>query len=507
MLNGSIKSRSNKPRSLKLSTFTSRALKLRAMSAAIALSLAFSSTGLLPRQVAAGTLTDFYNDVGAVTSTGGGGAHHGQAMNVITGGSLFMRMPQKNYTLLGVTPPSLSMGCGGIDAYAGAFSHINKAGFVAMLKNIGQQAVGQAFMLALKSLAPEVASVMEYMQSVSQMVNGAQINSCEAGKGLADSALGKWMDANKRTAWTLGNARAADDDAAATRNRVWNSDTEALTEIQIAEASATGIKPQNGNKASSAIAKGNVVWRAMSQDILGLTIEQKTILMSLMGTVIFNGSDPANLSITTLNPTLQLSDLVGEPTGDSSPLMLQCTDGWDDDKCMVVQANPYPIRAFKAIVAERLKQVKDAMMTRTAQLPADIAFTNTVSIPIQRILSIGVIARAPGVAEKIEDVYGEVIAAEFAANFIRSGLNSLNAAINQAMKNKSSTETEELHQLLMRSQALRGEVMGMMQTAYQKSGQIQNIATQLETMERTMYGNMPAALQSAMAFEKSRAGR
>jgi conjugative transfer pilus assembly protein TraH len=63
-------------------------------------------------------------------------------MNLYTGGSLFLRTPSRNYQLLSAAAPSLRGGCGGIDAFAGAFSFINVDQFVAMLRNIGQNAWG-----------------------------------------------------------------------------------------------------------------------------------------------------------------------------------------------------------------------------------------------------------------------------------------------------------------------------------------------------------------------------
>src|SRR5689334_2814452 len=87
---------------------------------------------------------DALGTLGNVTSAG---AFRGQAMDLYTGGSLMMRTPAKNYTLVNAQLPSLKAGCGGIDLFGGSFSFINKAQFVALLRNIGANAVGYAFKL------------------------------------------------------------------------------------------------------------------------------------------------------------------------------------------------------------------------------------------------------------------------------------------------------------------------------------------------------------------------
>ena len=89
-------------------------------------------------------MQDWFNDIGAYGNVTGANAYRGQTMNFYTGGSLYMRTPVRNYPLASITPPSFRAGCGGIDLYAGSFSFINKDQFVALLRNIGNNAIGAA---------------------------------------------------------------------------------------------------------------------------------------------------------------------------------------------------------------------------------------------------------------------------------------------------------------------------------------------------------------------------
>jgi conjugative transfer pilus assembly protein TraH len=145
-----------------------------------------------------GGLEDFYNSVSTYNNVTGPSAYEGQTMNIYTGGSLFMRTPSRNYQLLSAAAPSLRGGCGGIDAFAGSFSFINVDQFVAMLRNIGQNALGLFFMTALQSMAPDIMESIKYLNKIAQDINAMGINSCEAAKGLvAASGVEKWMEANK----------------------------------------------------------------------------------------------------------------------------------------------------------------------------------------------------------------------------------------------------------------------------------------------------------------------
>ena len=93
------------------------------------------------------SMQDWFNEIGAYGNVTGPNAYRGQTMNMYTGGSLYMRTPVRNYQLASISPPSFRAGCGGIDLFAGSFSFINKEQFVALLRNIGNNAIGAAFNL------------------------------------------------------------------------------------------------------------------------------------------------------------------------------------------------------------------------------------------------------------------------------------------------------------------------------------------------------------------------
>ena len=110
------------------------------------------------------SMQDWFNDIGAYGNVTGANAYRGQTMNFYTGGSLYMRTPVRNYPLASITPPSFRAGCGGIDLYAGSFSFINKDQFVALLRNIGNNAIGAAFNMALCSMSPDLCDLLKYLQ-------------------------------------------------------------------------------------------------------------------------------------------------------------------------------------------------------------------------------------------------------------------------------------------------------------------------------------------------------
>src|SRR6185295_1120246 len=133
-----------------------------------------------------------FNDLGTLGNVTSPGAFRGQAMNLYTGGSLMMRSPGRNYPLASVQLPSLRAGCGGIDLFGGAFSFINKQQFVALLQNIGANAVGYAFKLALQSISPDIDKLLTELQDQVNKINAMNINSCEAAQSLVNGIVGEF---------------------------------------------------------------------------------------------------------------------------------------------------------------------------------------------------------------------------------------------------------------------------------------------------------------------------
>jgi conjugative transfer pilus assembly protein TraH len=186
-------------------------------------------------------------------------------------------------------------------------------------------------------------------------------------------------------------------------------------------------------------------------------------------------------------------------------LLYDCIDGTGDNECRVVEPiAPFNTVGFSKIVYDRLQLMKSSMLDRTAQPLDSIDFAELTSFPIQRMLSIGVVARSPNIAENMIDAYQDIIAAEYAAAFVRQGLDILDRAISQAKTNKTQVEGGQLKEFSERSRALRREVLQELGNAYANGTQIINVAQNLQHMERSLYSSMPASLTSSLSFQKGK---
>ncbi|MDD9993166.1 MAG: conjugal transfer protein TraH, partial [Rhodospirillales bacterium] len=75
---------------------------------------------------------------GTVSNVTGPTAFDGQASGHWTLGNLYMRAPVRSEQIATVNLPSFRAGCGGIDAFAGAFSFIDSDQLVAFARSVAQ---------------------------------------------------------------------------------------------------------------------------------------------------------------------------------------------------------------------------------------------------------------------------------------------------------------------------------------------------------------------------------
>ena len=248
----------------------------RLIAGGLAITLATAPMASLPADLNTQMQTMF-NDLGTLGNVTSPGAFRGQAMNLYTGGSLMMRAPGRNYQLINAQLPSLRAGCGGIDIYGGAFSFINKQQFISLLQNIGANAVGYAFKLALQSISPDIDKLLTELQDQINKINAMNINSCEAAQALVNGVVGEFDNSVQSGCANVSQYLGTVSDRAEARL------TCATNAPSVVKAAAASSDP---NVHNVTFVKGNVTWIALNQVGGSISQQEKELIMSMIGTVI-----------------------------------------------------------------------------------------------------------------------------------------------------------------------------------------------------------------------------
>ena len=121
--------------------------------------------------------------------------YNGQERGYWTAGSFSARVPVNMVYPISFSPPSLKMGCGGIDFFGGGVALMNFQYLVQKLQGILSSAATVAFDMALKVLCPICSETLKSIEAIANQLNSAGLDSCKAGKAIVSYTADKIDDA------------------------------------------------------------------------------------------------------------------------------------------------------------------------------------------------------------------------------------------------------------------------------------------------------------------------
>ena len=458
-------------------------------------SVLYASILITTNPANAGFLDDFYNSAGATVNATAPAIYQTQSMTTVTGGSLVWKTPQRNFTPLFFTPPSLSAGCGGIDVFMGAFSLPSKEEFIQFLRNIGQNSAGLAFKVALHALSPDLETkIQEISEKIREYTQYFQ-NSCAAAKKIMDSGPGAWL--NDAVAQASGNQNLV-----GTYSDYGSSNEAHKANGGRAIQNATRIVDSDGRTVEAPIM--NVMWRVIqgNNKIANLDENEKELIMALTGSVIFakNGDDPDSvIAPVQVVPRLSFDELLNPTTATISLGSWRCDEYKD---CMSPTQTTISTKSFYGMVKTQIDRVRDNILNRTVTDPNDIRMLTAItSIPIYKIIAASTARNNLAVSQTVLDTYAMAIATELATNYI-TDMSAMLAKQYQNMKisNPSATKILAFEATQEHLQVLTRTAENKRRDVYEKLSSQLSAVQQVQAMERAMYQNMTDNLAANVRF-------
>jgi conjugative transfer pilus assembly protein TraH len=467
--------------------------KRRLIAALIACAFSSSSSASIQSE-----MTTWFNEMGAYGNVTGPQVVQGQTSTVYTGGSMYMRTPIRNYQLASIAPPSVRAGCGGIDLFAGSFSFINSEQLTALLRNVANNAIGYAFMMAVKSISPEVADLMQYLQDQASKINGVNLNSCQLAEGITTATLGPLLSDKKEQANAQGTGSVL--------SNLWPDSFQSFNEWRQSKSA----KKQARQQAASADANlkeilqpGNVVWKALQKT--GAPDELKELMMSMIGTIIIvpvgePGNEKGDKPLWRyVAPTgVKFSDFVGNPESPTKNdiTLLKCGNDYD---CMNPTAAPnQSVASLSWHVRQTMEKATDRIMNRQNQsfTGIDYAVYMNSSIPVWRLANVAAMSR--GGPALLTNSYAETVAVELAYNWFTEMVRTLQ----KALSNNSAAQSQDVVQA---SASLNEQIANVRKLAaseyvaqYQKAVSMAELQKTTQWLHETMMRSMPADVQKSL---------
>jgi conjugative transfer pilus assembly protein TraH len=432
------------------------------------------------------------------------GLVQGQTRNVLTGGSIYARTPVRSYSLADISAPSFKAGCGGIDLFAGSFSFINKDNFVKLLRNIGNNAMGYAFEMALCTISPDICDYLKYLQDQIAKMNSLNINSCKAAEGIVNAAVSS-VSENKEGALSrsLGTLWGDYTDAFESYNE-WKDNADTRQKLR------NKAKGQ-GEAIKNMVDPGNVVWNAMNY-INGLSIDNyvKEMMMSLIGTVVIvpsadnsgNNSgdnkaynkyiDGTDITLERLVGTISSDNTGTRQVDDSKIKLLKCGDYIE---CKDVSSQDVTVTPFVKYIDTTINKMSDNIRNRINQNQSDYALLGVSALPVWKLIEIS--AELPS-GNAILNNYEYFIALDVAKGYIMSLLDVVSAFISHKKQDDGADVEAALASLSEKIQQKRTQIQAEYNELTKHSVDINRMTEYLVLLQKEMNVVLPTNIYGSM---------
>jgi len=448
------------------------------------------------------SMQTWFNDIGAYGNVTGVAAYQGQTMNLYSGGSLYMRTPVKNYQLATVAPPAFKAGCGGIDLFAGSFSFINKEQLTALMRNIANNAVGYAFMMAVKSISPDLADLIQYLQDQISKVNNLNINSCQAAEGVV-AAIGSTL--TDKTQEKEGKVAGASLNLYSDVFESWDAWKDRSKAKQTRQAA---ISADSRNRET--FDPGNVVWRALLR-VNGVDDETRQLMMSMTGTIIIvppgddeSGSSTDQKAKWLYKPGAKITfrQFVGDGSAATATLSGLICDDYAECRNPAYVEDGITASSFAKFVRDKIVAMKQKVESRSAggQGTLDVALIGASSLPVWKMLSLA--ANMPG-GDFVVENHTQLVAVDIAHSYFTNLAKTLREAIQNEMGKGNADVAEAAKSILMRVTEIEQEGREMLVAEYQKGVQVAQMQRSIQWLDQSLKAGLPTnVFQSMMAFNR-----
>ena len=433
---------------------------------------------------------------GAAVNTTGPTAFQGQASGHWTLGNLYLRSPVRSEQVATVNLPSFRAGCGGIDAFAGAFSFINSDQLIAFGRAVAQNAAGFAFELALETISPVIAETMAKLRALAQWMNNQNMNSCETAQALVGAAWSKNDRASASICAAIGTSQGIFSDYAAAKHGC-GADGKRNSTLAAASGAIADQVPVNVNYA----------WKAIrASSFLSGDTQLAEFAMAVTGTVIVTAptsdGDTSGPRVRILEP-LALDRRVTETLmeGGGQLPVYRCNTTADCLNPTLGTATVPPNRGFRARVAELLRDMVDAVRNDTAVPAPALGLVNLTTLPVYRVANTAAAYRGAVIDQEM-DALAEAVALDVMQVWITD--------LHRTVEERAGTlDIADGEQLKRWREGLRTNRIALARHRHQGLQRLNTalaVVEKLRLIETELAGALSADLRAALAFARGGAG-
>lgn len=318
-------------------------------------------------------MNKFFNKLGFDSNVTGPAAWQGQAAGYATGGNIFLRNQVKQLQIVSFSPPSLTAGCGGIDAYLGSFSYINSEQITQFVQQLMNNAAGYLFDLALQTTVPELKSAKDFLQNMAADINSANISSCQAAQGIIGGLWPKNTVQSQKICQDIGGESNLFADWAASRQG-----------CTVGGKMDSTFDRGSDKMKEQVMRNKNLMWEVLKKNAMfDGNNELKELVMNLVGTVIFGNKDN---EVKFTPPTANRQDVIKALMYGGQITIIGCVSAGD---CLDTRNKTITINrdnALNEMVNKYIKNIQGKLRSDAPLSNQEKGFIQSTSVPILRYL-------------------------------------------------------------------------------------------------------------------------
>lgn len=355
-------------------------------------------------------LNDFFNKLGGGSNFSDSGVYKAQSGGVLVGGSFYGRVPVRNIQLVSLTLPEINAGCGGIDAYLGAFSFINSDQLKAMGKQILSNAIGYAFELALETTCPTCTAVKDKLQEWANNINSLNISSCQAAQGIVGGLIAKNSQYSEHVCNKLAN-----------ENNIFADWAKARQECGVGgQSERVYNSAKNDTQKKQVPVNKNITWDALNKinQVVSNDRQLKELMMSIVGTTVY-GKKASQRSV--LPPLGANDNLLNALLYGGEATYYACDEA---SSCLNPKKSTFTVQKNKALVAQVEKilySMYDSMKSDGNPTVAQTQFVQNTRVPIAAyVRDVAMFNASPQMITNLS----EYLAVDFALGYVEGLMNA-----------------------------------------------------------------------------------
>ena len=416
----------------------------------------------------------FFQAAGVSANVSSAGAYQDQSAGYYTGGNLMLRTQTRNLQPVSIQLPGVRMGCGGIDVWAGSFSHINSEQLVSFLRNVGQNAIGYSAQLAIKTLSPMISGLLTELNHLSTQVNSQNINSCELAATMVGSVWPKEAAARESLCQSMGTNLSVFSDRAQARQGCGTSE---------GQHKAEAAKKKDPSLADLLTEDYNLVWKALKKSPLFQDPSLAERCMTITGTLIVQQKGDQRV----------ITPLAGK--GNQAEFITALLDGEKvkgyhcrpdpQNRCLATDETLIVVsEGFKARVYRLIQSMIQKIQSDQGRLePAELDLLNATTLPLYKMLNVTA-AYTQGTVPLEAEAYVELIAVDVLVKYFNELIDQVETSVNYLKyQQASSTQIDEF---LDQLKTLRGGLTLRWRGAYQQADHRLKLIESVQLLEQQL---------------------